>query len=101
VSPSVDGDATARRESLVEGGCLSVEAARAFLGGISRATLYALMEQGKLAWTKVGRRRVIPKRGLIAFLASELHGGWRAPAMPVTHPRHSESPITKERIDTS
>jgi hypothetical protein len=92
-----NGDALAPSLSLVDEGCLSIKAAQAFLGGISRASIYTLMEQGELAWTKVGRRRVVPKRALVAFLAFELHGGWRTPAMPAAPPRHAASPITNER----
>jgi excisionase family DNA binding protein len=37
--------------------------------GLSRDLLYDQMRQGKLAYLKVGRRRIITRRNLEAFLA--------------------------------
>jgi excisionase family DNA binding protein len=42
------------------------EAAR--LAGVSRSTLYAEMIAGRLAYAKVGKRRVIPVEALTAWL---------------------------------
>jgi hypothetical protein len=51
--------------------------------------LYSLMERGELFYTRLGRRRLVPRRALIALAASGLRGGWRsrsggqhAPAVP-------------------
>lgn len=52
-------------------GTLSVAGAEAF-SGLGRTTLYELMLGGKLAYTKVGARRLIPKRALLALLAEQL-----------------------------
>ena len=62
---------------LVREGCASVEEAARFLG-IRRAKVYLEMEAGRLAYLKIGRRRVIPWRALREYLADralETHGG--------------------------
>jgi excisionase family DNA binding protein len=41
----------------------------ALITGLSRDLLYAQMRTGKLAYLKVGRRRIITRRSLDAFLA--------------------------------
>jgi excisionase family DNA binding protein len=74
--PVGNGDGGPGGEPIIADGCLSIDGARAFLGGVSRATVYKLNVSGELAWVKVGRRRVIPRRSLIAFAASRLRGGW-------------------------
>jgi excisionase family DNA binding protein len=51
-------------------GALGVAEAARF-SGIGRTTLYELMSAGKLAYTKVGSRRLIPRRGLVALLAEQ------------------------------
>lgn len=49
-------------------GAMSVpEAAR--LTGLGRTQLYVLMGTGELAYTKVGSRRLIPRRALVELLA--------------------------------
>lgn len=63
------------RTGLTEDGTLGVRAACAFTG-LSRSKLYGLMEQGRLPYAKCDRRRLIPKRALVAFLAAHLQGGW-------------------------
>ncbi len=50
--------------ALVEGGLKSLDEARAYTR-LSRSALYGLMETGQLAYTKIGRRRLIPHRALI------------------------------------
>jgi len=40
----------------------------AFITGLSSDLLYAQMRAGKLAYLKVGRRRIITRRNLEAFL---------------------------------
>lgn len=49
-------------------GALTVEAAVQF-SGIGRTTLYTLMESGELQFTKVGARRLIPRRALVELLS--------------------------------
>jgi excisionase family DNA binding protein len=49
---------------MVEGGLRTVEEAREYTR-LSRSALYALMERGELAYTKIGRRRLIPHRALV------------------------------------
>jgi excisionase family DNA binding protein len=41
----------------------------AVITGLSRDLLYDQMRMGKLAYLKVGRRRIITRRSLDAFLA--------------------------------
>lgn len=36
--------------------------------GVSRSTVYALLDSGELAWTKVGKRRRILRSDLLAYL---------------------------------
>jgi excisionase family DNA binding protein len=49
-------------------GTLKVPEAEAFTG-LGRTSLYALMESGALPHTKIGSRRLIPKRALIRLLS--------------------------------
>lgn len=52
-------------------GALSVAGAREFLGmGVGRSHLYKLMNEGRLTWTHVGKRRLIAKASLRALLSS-------------------------------
>jgi excisionase family DNA binding protein len=50
-------------------GALTIGGAIEFTG-IGRSTLYALMGRGELPYTKVGTRRLIPRRALVALLAA-------------------------------
>lgn len=43
--------------------------------GLSRDLLYDQMRAGKLAYLKIGRRRLISRRGLEAFLAQATASG--------------------------
>lgn len=65
------------RENIVAEGLVSVPEAARFLS-ISRSKLYALMEQGALAYVRLGRARRIPRRALVALAAQHLVGGIRA-----------------------
>ena len=56
------------------GGLLDLTEARAFLGGVSRAFLYAEFESGRLQSVKIGRRRMVPRNALIDYVASRLRG---------------------------
>ena len=60
--------------ALVEDGLVTVPEAAAFLR-LSRSTVYELMNQGVLAYAKIGRSRRIPRRALVELAARELRGG--------------------------
>ncbi len=49
---------------------LDVDAARAALGGISRPTIYALIQSGKLRTIKVSRRRFVPESAIAEYLGT-------------------------------
>jgi excisionase family DNA binding protein len=55
----------------VGGGLFTVTEATEF-SRVSRSLLYSLMDSGELAYTKVGRRRLIPRRGLLEMLSRGL-----------------------------
>jgi excisionase family DNA binding protein len=61
-------------DDLVADGLLTVAEATSFLS-VSRSTLYGLMDQGRLAWVKIGRARRVPKRALVALASANLRGG--------------------------
>ncbi len=69
-------DEVLQAEAIVEQGLLTVGDARAFLG-VSRSTLYALMETGRLSYVKIGRSRRTPRKALVRFAALHIRGGWR------------------------
>jgi excisionase family DNA binding protein len=46
----------------------SVREARAFLNGISQATIYKLIRSGELRTVKVGGRRLVPRSALVELL---------------------------------
>ena len=60
---------------LVQDGLVTVVDAMRFTG-LSRTTIYALMETGQLAYAKIGRARRIPRRALVELAATNLRGGW-------------------------
>ncbi len=62
---------------LVQDGLMRISDAAAFTG-LSRSTLYEMMEQGELVYVKIGRARRIPRRALVELAAAHLKGGWRA-----------------------
>jgi excisionase family DNA binding protein len=51
-------------KSAVADGLATIEEAMEFVR-VSRATIYALMDRGQLTYTKIGRRRLIPRQALI------------------------------------
>ena len=61
---------------LVEDGLLSVSEAQEFTR-LSRSDIYARMERGELAYCKLGRRRLIPRRALIDWLKTLWSSGKR------------------------
>lgn len=65
------------RDELVADGLMTVAEAANFLR-ISRSKLYSLMDQGQLAFVRLGQNghrasRRIPRRALIEFAARHLH----------------------------
>lgn len=60
---------------LVADGCLRVRDAVKFLG-VGKSTIYKLMDDGHLAYAKIGRTRLIPKRALVELAARNVSGGW-------------------------
>jgi excisionase family DNA binding protein len=48
----------------------SIEDARFMLGGISRATIYELLNNGELSSVVIGRRRFVPAAAIAAFIAT-------------------------------
>jgi hypothetical protein len=52
---------------LVEGGLMTVPEAQEF-SRLSRSDLYARMERGDLPYCKLGKRRMIPRRALVAMV---------------------------------
>ncbi len=60
-------------EHLVGDGTMDVPAACEFTG-LGRTFLYRKMDRGELRYTKVGKRRLIPKAELVRFLAEGLVG---------------------------
>jgi excisionase family DNA binding protein len=64
MSPPISNQLTDRLAYSVE------EAAR--ITGLSRDLLYAEMRAGRLAYLKVGRRRIITRQHLEAFLAQSM-----------------------------
>jgi excisionase family DNA binding protein len=58
-------------KELAKDGAVSVKAAVEFTG-VGRASLYAMMGNGELAYIKVGTRRLIPKAALVRMLAERM-----------------------------
>ncbi len=60
--------------TLVQDGLVDVGEAGRFLG-VSRSTVYVLMEAAQLPYVKIGRARRIPRRALVELAAGNIHGG--------------------------
>ena len=54
-------------------GCMGVPEAVVFTG-LGRSELYEMMSRGELVFTKIGRRRLVPKKALIEMLRQGLVG---------------------------
>jgi excisionase family DNA binding protein len=52
---------------LLEDGVMTVPEGQQF-SRLSRSALYALMERGELAYVKLGKRRMIPRRALMEMM---------------------------------
>jgi excisionase family DNA binding protein len=48
----------------------SIEDARFVMGGVSRATIYDLLNSGELPSVVIGRRRFVPAAAIAAFIAT-------------------------------
>jgi excisionase family DNA binding protein len=59
------------RPGLIDDGFVTVPQAAAFLS-LSRATVYALMDAGELAYAKFGRSRRVPRRALHDYAGRSL-----------------------------
>ena len=66
---AADANAASRNADLPSERLAYSVAEAAFITGLSRDLLYDQMRAGKLAYLKVGRRRVITRQNLEAFLA--------------------------------
>jgi excisionase family DNA binding protein len=64
---------SATAEDIVRDGCVSVEEAAKHTG-LSRPSLYRLMERGDLRYVRLCGRRLIPRTTLTALLAAHLTG---------------------------
>jgi excisionase family DNA binding protein len=62
--------------SVVGDGLVTVAEACKFLG-LSRATLYVIMDKGDLQYCKIGGARRIPRRALVALAEQSLVAGER------------------------
>ena len=61
----------AEKVKLLEEGTLTLRDAAKHVG-ISKASIYTLMNAGRLPWVKLGRRRLIPRRAISSVLVSGL-----------------------------
>lgn len=62
------------RRELVSDGLISTKEAIKFLG-VSRATLWRLMDRRELPWVHIGRARYIPKKALMELAVDNLKWG--------------------------
>lgn len=66
-------------EELLEAGSVTVKSAVNEFG-LTRSSLYEFMGRGELAYSQVGRRRLIPRAALRRLIASRMVGGQIAKA---------------------
>jgi len=58
---------------LVDAGLVRIDECCRFLG-ISRSSLYLIMDAGKLPYVKIGRSRRVPQQAMKEFAASRMVG---------------------------
>lgn len=61
-------------ENLARDGALTIDQASEFCG-VGRSLLYERMQSGSLAYSLIGRRRVIPRQALVKLIAAGVVGG--------------------------
>jgi excisionase family DNA binding protein len=66
--------AVADRTELVQDGGMSVEQAAKF-SSLSRSQIYELMSAGRLAYSKIGARRIVLRASLVRLLAESAPDG--------------------------
>lgn len=64
-------DETRRRRELCTEGAVSVAKAAEFIGA-SRTFVYGEMDAGRLPFIRVGRKRALPRRALVRWLAERM-----------------------------
>jgi hypothetical protein len=69
--PARNAGNDAPKRSLCEGGMLSVPAAAAFIS-VSRTKLYELMACGRIPYSRIDGRRVVPKLALVELAERSL-----------------------------
>jgi excisionase family DNA binding protein len=62
-----------RKQAIVADGLCSVPDAAQFTG-LSRSTLYGLMDKGEIPFCKIGKNRRIPRAALVELAAKSLVG---------------------------
>jgi len=67
-------DRLSTAEVLVADGLVRVREAAQFTG-LSKSTIYTLMDSGRLAYVTIGRSRRIPRRALLRLASTNLVGG--------------------------
>ena len=61
------------KAKIVSQGLMRVAEVQEFLG-LSRASVYQLMDRGQLPWAKLGRARRIPRQAVVDLAARSLNG---------------------------
>ena len=67
----MDSDSASTNHELASDGALGIRDAAAWLG-ISRSRFYELLAEGGIPTVRIGRRRVVPRAALRAYLAERL-----------------------------
>lgn len=81
----------ARQDDLLEHGCVNInEAVR--ITGLGRSVLYQRMDAGEIRYVKVGRRRLVPRLALKAFLERHLVEAAEPESVAVLHPPARQLP---------
>jgi len=70
-APATGSVSPAEAEAMCADGCMSVKEAEAF-AGVSDSLIYEWLDAGILPSVRLGRRRVIPRKALVAYLAKNM-----------------------------
>lgn len=76
----------------------SIEDARYLLGGISRATIYDLLNSGELTSVVIGRRRFVPAAAIASFIATASTTVAPSVARARGRPRAVQMPLQLELV---